>query len=348
MKNNKNSSEFMETFDNAVEKLDTVEQEIKKAESVFLSRLSLFNYQQEYTSQVVNSLYHKLNQGAKTDKIVFAHTEKLGGIYDTYGITIHPAFIRTPNNILNFKSSTGPIFKNNMTVSVNGAEDKDFKYMLMHDDIAEKGICIKEYSSNNLTLDISLSKAGAIGDMKMNTIEILPYLFSSFDITKMEIYEKGSSSPAHRLTNLIDVGAARYILSEKVSLSRIVMNINLKYKNPRTNKYVFGLQHLYFLNADFNKDSYVVVRTERNKQIEYVYDNLLIGSQFGTASQTTATEMGIEFYLDYTNSQLMKKIETSTKELPSYISMNAKALFIKVPVTMPMISITPDIRIATN
>ena len=343
----KDSSEIMEEFDNAKAKLNEAQDKIETATDAIQRRLKILNYSQTYLMNGLMKMRHKMDSGALTDKIILSNTEKKG-LYSEYGMTVHPHLIKTPTNIFNFMSGTGPIFKNGMTVKVNNTEDDDFKYMLMHDNISTKDFIIKEYDSSELVLDIDLGNSNGIGDMRFNMLELHPFLAGSFDISVIEIYEQEKEEPAHRLTNIYDVPACRLLLDEKVALKRIVFTFNLKYREPSNNHYIFGMKHLYLYNADFNDNSYVIVAIKKNKAIEYIYNDVIVHSQYGQNLKTTTQDIGAEFYLDYSDGVLSRQIEVSTDSAPSYISSNNDTVYMKMPVDSCLTAITPDIRTMSN
>lgn len=340
----KDSSELMEIFDKANNKLEKAQDSIITTGDAIKKRLVLLNSEYEYLMQAMMEIKSKTEAGNISNKIIFSGTETYG-LFDSYGLSIHPRFAKAPQNIFNFMASTGPIFKNNMTVKVNGVEDSDYTNMLMHDSIDNKDYAIKEYDSDILTIEIAVKQGNTLGDLLLNVLEIQPFLIGSFNIESFDIYEAGMTTPTHGLDNIKNVSPCRIILDEKATLSKIVFNIKLLYKNS-AGKYLFGLKHLYFLNADFEKENYIIAKIEKNKTIDYIYEDVVIHSQYGQNNSTTAKMLGIEFYLSYENGTLSRQIETSTEINPNYISANSKYIYMKVPVSISFMAITPDIRLA--
>ena len=344
------TNELMDKFNKSINNISELQQDIDSAKAAVKSRLKILDMQYEYLLRSVTGLQDINN--TNQNKIVFAETNILDGLYDSYGITIHPKFKKTPSNILNFKTTTGYIFKNNVLVTASNdpetdeVEDTDYLEMLKHDSIESKGYILKEYDNPNLTFTISMEDTKTLGNVNFNVIEVLPYLSGSFDMS-IDFYERGAEYPnGYYAQRLFNVAASRIILPSKIEFSKVKFTIKLKFKN--SNKYIFGLKHLYFLNASLEEeDSYVVVKAIKTANINYLYDDVLFKTQDGVYSNQdhTLADFNIEVYAnyDYDNNVLSRSIEASTKEDPRYISLNLNSLYFKVPITTSTISFVPHI-----
>ena len=125
-------------------------------------------------------------------------------------------------------------------------------------------------------------------------------------------------------------------------MGKVEMRVKLLYKNSN-GVYPFGLRHLYFLEANFVSGSHVIVRTDRNRNIEKIYDDIAIKTQYGSSKNESSKDWGIRYYAAYDGENLTREIETSTETVPSIISSNVKAVFLYIPLTTSLISIVPHI-----
>ena len=331
----------MNIFNTAISKVDKVKEDIETAKTSLHKKLQLLSCQQEYIASAINA-FSDINGIAK-DKIIFSDVEKYG-IFDSFGMTVHPKLSKTPYNILNFKTTTGYVFKNNATITLNGDPSESLLESLKHDSIEGKGFQLEEYDTDELTIELNFDVKNPLGSLKFNMLEIQPYLPGSFIIEYIEVFERGNSSfPAQRISGLKNVAAQRIIFTEKTAVSKVTINIKLLYKNSN-NRYPFGLKHLYFLDADFINDSYIIVRADKNEYFSYIYDDIVVKDQFGLDTEAKCSEQGIEFYSKYDGDMLSREIELSTDTDPSYIAVNIKSCYIKIPLNTSMISILPDIR----
>ena len=332
------TSELMEIFGSTQDKIDSLKTDVDNIRSVVEKRLEILNSQNEYMLQMVQNLQAVGTQN--TDKIVLSAVEKYGQ-FDEFGLSVHPKFTKTPVNIFNFAMPTGFVWKNNATVYVNDEADESLNQILEHDSIEGKDFSIREYDTDEITIEINANNANSLGDLTFNVIEILPYLPGSFNIEKIDLYEYGNDTqPVQGLTGIQNVGPQRFILDAKMILNKAVFTIKLLHRNS-DNKFTFGLKHLYFLNANFLDDCYAILRYDTNKYLTYIYDDIIIKSQFGVDIATSATEAGIIFYSGYDGEKLTHEIELSTTSKPSYISTNLKTCYIYLPITTSLISILP-------
>ena len=87
------------------------------------------------------------------------------------------------------------------------------------------------------------------------------------------------------------------------------LGVYLNFRNSN-GKYPFGIKHLYFLNANFNPNSYAVFKIQENKYIETISENVIITDQTGTV-ESSCTEENMELYIDWTNGIGIDSIATS-------------------------------------
>ena len=254
--------------------------------------------------------------------------------FDIYGETIHPKLLTTPRNIFNFMTATEAIFKNNMIVKVNDVEDEEFKSMLMHDSISEKGMAFREFDTDTVKIEIIVDQSNMLGDTKFNMIEIFPYI-TGFDIESFYVYTMQSQyttpeMPDYLTQDIKDVGQQRFVF-EEMNLYKFEFTAKLKFKNGN-GKYPFGIQHLYFYNAKMSEDSFIALEVNSNnkKFYDYIYDNIIVGTAIDKFN-TTCSQQDIEIYKEFTNGEFKYMIPVSTDNDPEFIVSNINQFYAKIP-----------------
>jgi hypothetical protein len=266
------------------------------------------------------------------------------GEFDSYGETIHKKLLKAPRDIFNLKTTRGYLPKDNISkVTVNGEESSAVRESLKQESIDGREYSIQEYTSNTLVITIEPNLKAPLGSLKMNMIEICPFLPGSFNIESLELYSKDDLEyPAQEIPNGIpEVGSRRIIFDSKTDVGKIVMTVKLLYKN-NAGKYPFGLRHLYCQEANYKEDSYVVVRVDKPDYIAYINDAVTLKNQNG-AAKISSKEYDIKYYSEYRGNMPVHEIEPSAMGSPNYISLNAMTCFIVVPITAPLVSFTPNI-----
>lgn len=336
------SSDMMDIFNNAKSEIEKTNANIEILKNNISDKINILTNEYEYLLQAIVDINNKQKEGNISDRIVFSKSDELYGEYDIYGTTVHPKLSKTPKNIFNYIGSNGAVFKNNCTVYVNNVIDDDYKYILMHDTINNKKTFIKEYDEENLKLEFVVTDMG-LGDTNMNMIEIAPFMSGSFDINNISIYvyNAGDGELSQILTNIKSVSKSRYIFTDAIKMHKITIDIKLKYRNSN-NKYIFGLQHLYFLKANFVSDSNIIFKIDKHDYISYIYDDASIHTQYGDFDVSFISEEA-EVYREYNNGVLSHQINFSTNINPEYISSNTKTLYVKMPINTSLISILPKI-----
>lgn len=349
MKYKKTTNDFMEMFDKANSTLETAQSDISTLSKTLNKQLEILQYSTDYISQKLNTL-NKVTQG-NNNKIVFANADIVAGLYSTYGVNITPHLLKTPINLTNYSTGTSYIYKDNVTITINGTEDADFKEALKHDTISDKETFFKKYSDSDLYIDINLQTGNMLSSIRMNTLEFYPVLDGSFDIESIDVYSPAdSSNPAHTITNITSVGRTRYILDSKVKVSRVRIHIKLKYKDESLNKYIFGLKHLYLLDADYSSGNYAVIKIAKDEAIKYIYNTFRLESQNSTYNNVDldTSSMDVQFYLDYDNGVLSREVTLSSETNLSYMSSNTKNVYMKLPIYTVYTSVTPKIELDTE
>lgn len=335
------SNELNEKMLQADKAIDEIKGRIDLIQSDLIKKMVLIRNEQQYTNELSYEILDLINSSqydAERSKLVFTDTRNMQGKFEKYGTTIHPEFVRTPKNLFNVITSSGPLFRGNVSVFINDVVSSDAKHILMHDDYDGKGIYFEEFDSDTVNMYIEVDRANILGDTHFNVIEIDPYLAGSFDITKIQIREMYSPDMVLLNTDdLIRVGRSRIILNKKYELQSIAITFKLRFKN-NLEKYPFGIQSLQFLNADFKTDSHVIAPIVKKEYIEFVGNEVTIRSVYGK-KRMKMHEKGIKMYFDYDGEILKNEIELSEDDIIYPFSRNAKFIYAYIPIDTSLFSI---------
>nr|DAS34027.1 MAG TPA: hypothetical protein [Caudoviricetes sp.] len=287
-----------------------------------------------------------------SNKILFADTNKVleaNSNYEKYGNCIHPKIIGNLDNLLNFNSAAGYIFKNSATVSINEEVKEEYIDVLKHDTILNKMPTFSQYSSDTVTLTIEFPDNPIVGSATCNAIEISPFLAGASILKNITII----TTPGTQLTNkaiVIDYDQpledTRILFDNTYSIKTMVLNFKLTFVN-NLGMYPFGLRHIYLYNANFDtKNSNIVIKNEYQNLIKYINDNIVISDQTAdevgnrySKHNTTCSEMDIKLYSYLSNGNLLYPIETHARDIINQISRNTKVFYADIPVKKAMYSI---------
>lgn len=343
------SKQLMDIMDTTYNKIETLQNDFIEMNENLKTKLSVIRNIQDYEAYKFEEL-KTLLQGGTNDyrnKIVFGRAEADGlivdGSYSSFGTTIHPRLLNTPTDIFNFKTVTGYTYKDNATVSITPVgteeENKDPKYLgaLCHDTIENQPLCFEEFTDNVINISITVSPGELLGSVGFNMIEIVPYLPGSFDISTLEIYSLqgyylNSQVADSTFPNPVkSVGICRLLIEDTIDLYRLNMTIKLNWKNPTTEKYPFGLKHLYFLNAAYDPDSYVVVKVPQSKYIDSISEDITVWDQTGKVDATCKTE-GIELFYNWSAGVGVDTISTTKGLTINQLARNTREFIFRYPI----------------
>ena len=359
-----NSLEIMEQLYKAQSDIKDMNSEIERVRNKMNTKLAILNSINAYTASLETSML-KAGDKSSNYRIIFAHnTDKLvGGRFDSYGQTIHAKFVQMPVNIFNVLTEAGPIFKDNVKVSIYPSDDgseywakpasayKDsYKNILKHESDKTKEDVFEIFTEDRITIEIQLNTGSLIGMSAFDTLEICPYLPGSFDIEEIRLYtmqqylEQNLISPTYfngreledgRLLPFAqDVGNCRLAMGETNQLYSIEIDIHINYTDGTG--FPFGLKHLYFLRtaADTSSD-YLVVEAEADDYIESIGKAIKLYTANGDVDDTyTSESYGIKYYMFYSNGVLDTEIIPDTT-----ITRNLKTFYAKVPLKKALIGI---------
>lgn len=343
------SKQLMDTLYSSQQSIQDLDDKISIMNNELVKRINVINSAQEFALKQMLEIKEQIKDGYDSgaqNKIVFAKSDIVGGTYDVFGSTIHPAFIKAPTNVFNFGTATGQIFKNNANVSINDVAKESYKDMLMHDSIPDKGIMYDEFESPYITLQIEINPGDLLGATDFNTIELLPYLPGSFDIQAIRVYtmddyRQESLTPTFTMESSIeDFGASRILMDKTYQLWKCEIDIVLTFQNS-TGVYPFGLKHCYFLKGNYDPDSYVVVKVAQDKFIDWISEDIILHDQNGVY-ETTCSEENIKLYMSYISDVLSLEIATSLGLGQNPLAKNVKEFYVKIPLPCSMVSMKFD------
>ena len=334
----------MDIFDEAEDTMSQIRGDISSMRTELTKQMAIFNDATEYAGTSIKSLNEKvqLHDTTSVNTVVLVDAEAVTGTYDKYGITVHPNYDKEPNNIFNFLSATGPIFKNNANVYLNDSVVAGAASMLQHDAIKDKTYFYTSYDSPNVTLKITVNPNDLYGSTIFNTIEILPFLPGAMDITGIRIYTMHDYRQDALIASILEnetipsIGAGR-IVTNKAELYSCEIDFHINFRNS-AGKYPFGLKHIYFLNANYDDKSYIVVKLKRDRYIDWVSDDITIHDQNGIRL-TSCSKENIKIYDTYTNGVLTGEV-TPVKGITQHsLAKNTRELYLSIPVTKSLISL---------
>lgn len=370
----KNTSKyFTELVESMQQEYSDLETSIIKQHNSYDKKLEIMNAVLEYSNYLNNQMSRyidSLKDGNRinetifdgetvlkkniynANKILFADTNKVleaNSNYEKYGNCIHPKIVGNLDNLLNFNSAAGYIFKNSATVSINEEVKEEYIDVLKHDTILNKMPTFSQYSSDTVTLTIEFPDNPIVGSATCNAIEISPFLAGASILKNVTII----TTPGTQLSNkavVIDYDQpledTRILFDNTYSIKTMVLNFKLTFVN-NLGMYPFGLRHIYLYNANFDtKNSNIVIKNEYKNLIKYINDNIVISDQTAdevgnrySKHSTTCSEMDIKLYSYLSNGNLLYPIETHTRDIVNQISRNTKVFYADIPVKKAMYSI---------
>lgn len=341
-----NSKQIMDTMQSAQDSITQIDKDINYMKSGLSKRLELIRNVQNFNSLQANLLKESLDGGSATNgrtKFLLAKAEVVNGIYDSYGLMIHPKFVKEPINIFNIASTAGYIYKNNANVYVDNAQRQDLNDMLIEDSIAEKGVAFTYFDHPNITLEVRLDEKDMLGSTDFNIIEFLPYIPGSFTVNAISVYTMQSHNDNkitpdfYIMRDLKDFSAGRIMIDQTRTLYRCVIAITLNYKNE-DGMYPFGMKHLYFLKGDYNANSNIVFKANHGQYIDTIGESIRVTDQNGEYD-SSCTDEGIKLYMDFDGFNPLYEIATSQGLIENPLTKNIKEFYVSMPVDRSITSI---------
>lgn len=359
-----NSQKLMESFYKVQEDITALNTEVERIRNTMNTKLSILNGLNAYTASMEQAILEMPDKSSNY-RIIFNHNlDKIkGGCYDTYGQTVHAKYVRLPINIFNVLTESGPIFKDNVNVSIYESDDgseswakpeasykAQYANILKHESDKTKEDVYLHFTKDRITLEIQLNTGSLVGMSSFDSLEICPYMPGSFDIEEIRLYtmqqylEQNLISPTYYNGRELDdgtnlpfaknVGNCRISLGKTQQLYSIEIDLHLMFED--STGFPFGLRHLYFLNtaADTSSD-YIIVEVEADDYIESIGKGIKLYTAKGDIDDTyTSESYGVKYYMFYSNGSLSNLIDPNTN-----IARNIKSFFAKIPLNRPLIGI---------
>lgn len=343
-----NSHDFNNILTEATDKIEVISNEVSNIKNNIDKKLLIIKHETEYLSE---TLYKMSYQSSDQEGTYIMLNDNHVGLYNSYSNVVHAHFKKEPINIFNLKSinTDVPYFRDEVLVSINGVSTDYYKNILKSDGHPNKEIFFEEYPNkseiikdeegnnqikedNQLEISIEVDKQKVIGISKFNMIEIDPYLYQSFDIDSIDVYGENYDKPLYSTNKIERVGKTRIILDKKYDFKKVVFKITPKYTAINNGEQIkpFGLKHIYFYEADFRNDSYILIQYNSSKFIDYIKNDLEIVTPYGKFSSTLKEE-GIKIFLEYNNGTLENEQEPSTG-IKKPVARNLKTIYFKVPI----------------
>ena len=364
MRKKDNSLILTQKIDDVVQGVQDIKDEIATIKKQMETKLSILNTYYATTLSVLNDIGNIEDKTREKDSVVFAIDQDkiVDGYYSSYGQTIHPKLAGLSDQVFNFLTSTGPLFKDNASVTFYYEEEtvqdgesttedvSDYRYeycnMLKHETDPTKKDVFKYFPTNHICMAVEIQPANLVGNTSCNMIEICPYLPGTFSIDEIRIWtidqyfsQQLDSLDANIVTvrSLPNVGQERILLDTTYQIYRIEFDITLQ---QLENGYPFGLRHLYFYNAKMDTaNSYVTVEISKNGYITSLGQSVTIRKPDGTSTYRngayTKNDNEIEYYAAFENNTLQGRLQPDT-----IIARNLTKFYAKIPLFEPICAIT--------
>lgn len=343
---NVTSRQLMSVLDDAQNRISILENMAAALKLNLDSRLSVIRNIQEYEQQQMTDLISLVDSGVwneQKNKIVCGRADIVQGIYDKFGSSIHPQFLKKPSDVFNFNTTSGYFYKDNAVITVNDVSKPKYKSMLMHDSITGQDPYFEEYDTPVLEISVKVNPGELLGTTAFNLLEIVPFIPGSFDIVGLEVYSLQGYYVGDTLADssipgtISKVGVSRILIDQTINLYELKLNVYINYRNSN-GRYPFGIKHLYFLNANFNPNSYAVFRIRENKYIDTISEDITVVDQTGTVN-TTCKEENIELFVDWIDGIGVDSIATSKGLTNNPVVRDTRSFYIKYPIPRSVMSL---------
>ena len=357
MKKKMSSHDFNEILNEANNKITSVTKSIQDIKTEMETKLKILDYKSETIDNSLKSL--SLSNNINNNKYITLLNEDIQkGIYTSYGNLVHPCFKVNPINIFNIYSAKNNTiyYRDEAKVDMNGIHNDYYNNLLKADNYEDKQLFLEEYDSCDIpyfdpiekvtkrrdydmvTLDIKVDQTKIINFAKFNMIEFDSFLYDCYSVANIKIYDSlnESAEPIYTDNNVINsLNKTRIILDKKYEFKRVTMDIfiNTKFNRDNIIKVPLAIKHIYFYEADFRNDSYVIYKYTSNDYIDYIEDDFNILTAYNSEESSTLSECNITMYLDYIDGQL-SYLQEPSNNVKRIISRNVKSIYFKVPLSL--------------
>lgn len=330
------SQDLNKEFAEKKEKIDEIQINVNEYKAEINKKLMIMKYALEFA----NYKQDMIGAGITADQtlISFGGNVYNNGMHEQYCYEIHPKFKNPPIDIFNLNLTNGGcMFKQSMTCTINGVKSEEWINVLQSENVSTKKIVFDEFYTDTIEIEYVLDNTRTWGTSRFNMIEISPYISGMHSIESIECYtidtsNNLSSEPAKVFSNINNFGRTRLILDEKIKFGKVVFKFKCNYKSNINDGvvYPFGLEHIFFKEADFVSGSCAIVHAKFNDYVEYVEDKITLYKPTGQ-EETTCSYYGIEAYTTYESNTLLNKIQFSTKAGTYRIPKNTNSIYFKIP-----------------
>ena len=359
-----NSQILMDQIDETIQNVKDIKNTIKETTRQIETKLSILDAYHTIALQTLSGINKIEEKVREKDTVVFSidQTKIVGGAYEQYGQTIHPKLANLSDQVFNFMTDTGPLFKDNVSVSfiydkttvTNGISNTetvtDTKYeycnILKHEEDPTKLDVFQFFPVSHIQMVVEIKPGNLIGNTVCNMIELCPYLPGTFSINEIRIWtidqylSQQLEDPADiTITgNFTNVGPERIKLDAAYQIFRIEFDITIQ---EQENGFPFGIRHIYFYNAKMDTaNSYAVVKIERDGYISSLGDSVTIltpDRKVKYLHHMYGNQIGheIEYYAIYENDMLQVKLDPDAQ-----LARNMTTFYVKIPLFEPIMAIT--------
>lgn len=342
------SQEYNRILEDANNKIKDTSKVIAGIKKDIEKKILISSHEFSYLNSKIDSIEYK--EPKDSNYVLLAENNR--GLFETYCNVVHPSFKKAPINIFNLKSvnSDIPYFRDEVIVKINDIENDYYKSILKDEKNPTKEIYFEEFRSvseiilnettnehekinkDSIKIEIEVDKDKIIGSSKFNIIELDPYLYSSFDISKIEIFGEDFNKPLTVIEDIRGAGKTRILLDTKYLFKKVTFYVEPRYRVEKNEEIIipFGFKHIFFLDADFRNDSYIILKFDSDKYIDHIKNDMKVTTPLGEFD-TTVKEQGIKIYLEDVNGILQAEQEV-TENIKKPIARNLKTIYFKAPI----------------
>lgn len=336
-------NDILLTCQNSIVKIN---EDVDASKKIVEKQAKILSYEAMYLQ---NTLEEMTYQEKESDTFILLNNN-YKGLYSSYSNIVHAYFKKEPINIFNLRAinTEVPFFRDDVIVKINDVENDYFKNILKAENVNDKEIFFEEYTDktsleeednkdpeliedkNKIVISFEVDAKKTIGISKFNMIEIDPFLYKSFDIESIKICGE-ENEVIKELSNLTKVGKTRLILDKKYTFRKVEITIVPRYKVHKSDGTIipFGLKHIFFYEADFRTDSYLIIKYTSDEFIDSIKNDIKTLTPYGLIDSTIKEE-GIKIYLDNNNGILENEQEPS-ENIKKPIARNLNTIYFKVP-----------------
>lgn len=353
------SQELNEMMEKSKDQIEEIRNNVQFIKNDTSKKVKIISYTFSYFNELLlrtdeTSLYNQNNVLLR---------DCIRGVFDRYGSTVHPKFIRTPNNIFNISTTKGVMFRSDAKAILRYYQDsaeshpveENWTDILKHDSIMDKEIMFAEMPKDTFEIEISVNTKNILGSTKINAIELDPLFPGSFDIEEIEIHQLSDNkneTNSITLPKVSRVSQSRIIINggDHVQFHKIIFKFKSYYKANQSGTivYPFGFKHIYLYDAALEKDSYVVAEIKSNKYIDSINDTINVKNVYNNIIEDSLTERGAELYADIIENEFETELYPSTAVREITFARSLKTIYAKIPIKESLISIKFGINTKTD